>query len=671
MASRLILRALLKSVMLVVFAASIADAQQGGDSNPFLPPDEEDVGWPFVRGPNFDGRSPEVNLADSWPDEGPPVLWVRQLGQGYSGFVARGSRVYTQYQDLGGQYVVCLAADSGETVWRYRYDWPFEITGMYPGPRATPTLLDDHIYFAAPDGVIGCLDEHGALVWSENLKKKYDGQGTDFGFACSPTVVDGKVVVPVGGRGASLVALDARDGSLVWKSGDDPASYTPAMPIALAGEQQIVGYLENALVGVGLKTGEPQWRVDLSQGYDEHSAWPIYREGRLWISGPFQSGSRMLRLPAQSGESLETVWDSALMSNDVASSVLVDGFLYGFDLQDVQTKAHRPSRGSFRCLDFATGEVQWSNGDPKQRRDPSDESVIGHASVLAADGKLLLLNDTGDLILLRATPSRCEILARAPVLGGEIVWTAPALHRGCAYVRNHSQAVCVYVGEPNLLDEQLAVNATTVEAMQPAAYFDLAVLLGVEPEYAFDVPPWRWLRNWYWACLALLGVALTTALGSKLVVGTSHAASARARYVLLVIAFLLAVLGTTLISRWWGEFVFTWPLALFVVFQLAVDQLRIEKLRGGWFGPWRSRILLFGFLIACLAYFLMCRRLSLVTEWVFLSGFAAAIPLCVLSNWLYDRRKLNFAADGLLLVVAFTLYYWASVAVLAVKYEIP
>jgi outer membrane protein assembly factor BamB len=91
-------------------------------ANPFLPAGTPDAGWQFVRGPNFDGHSAEINLADSWPTDGPPILWVQELGQGYSGFVVSDDRVYTQYQTLAGQYVVCLDAESGETIWEYWYD---------------------------------------------------------------------------------------------------------------------------------------------------------------------------------------------------------------------------------------------------------------------------------------------------------------------------------------------------------------------------------------------------------------------------------------------------------------------------------------------------------------------------------------------------------------------
>ena len=136
-------------------AAAPTAATGNGRPNPFLADGAVDVGWPFLRGFNFDGHSAEIHLADAWPSTGPPVLWTRPLGQGYSAFTAADDRIFTQYQTLSGQYVVCLSAETGETVWEYRYDWPYEAGGVYPGPRATPTLDGRRIYFAGPSGLVG------------------------------------------------------------------------------------------------------------------------------------------------------------------------------------------------------------------------------------------------------------------------------------------------------------------------------------------------------------------------------------------------------------------------------------------------------------------------------------------------------------------------------------
>ena len=638
------------------------------------------AGWPFIRGPNYDGHSSETGLADSWPVEGPPVLWTRELGQGYSSFIAWDRRVATQIQTLAGQYVVCLDADTGDTIWQYRYEWPYEPAGLYPGPRATPTYADGFVYFSAPSGLIGCLTaSEGRLIWSVNVNKKFDGKGTGFGYSCSPTVVDGKVVLPVGGNDASMVALDTKDGSVVWKEGDDPASYTPAYPITFGDRRFVLGYLQNSFVSHDLKTGERVFRRNLSSGYDEHAAWPIYEEPKIWLSAPFQAGSQLLKLNDDPQQPLSTVWQSRLLSNDIFSSVLVDGALYGFDLREPQAKAHRPSRGQFRCLDFDTGEQLWVTGDPKTRRSSfelSEEEIrvpwIGHASVIVADGKLILMNDLGELILARVNREKYEQLGRVLVLGGELCWTQPSLHRKRLYIRNQSRAACLYLGEAQHLKAEVATATLSVADIPQSSYTDLtATILGVEPEYAFDLPSMQWLKSWFlFSSIAILGTSIAVAFVVRILFMGRLGASGT-RWVFWTAAFVLGSLGTTFLSRWRGDFVFTWPVAIFVAFQAATYQLRTKKLQSStesriWRRVW-PRLIGLAFLATCGAYFLICRRFSLVFEWVFLCGFLGAVPFALAGALLFRERRWSFLWEIAMTFAAFSAFFWSAVWVLLSK----
>ena len=588
-------------------------------------------GWPFVRGPRFDGHADDLNLADSWPSDGPPVLWTRELGQGYSAFIGSGNHVFTQAQSVTGQYVYCLNAITGETVWKHWYDWPYEAAGVYPGPRSTPTISGNRIYFTSPDGLLACLDRtDGSRVWSIELEDVYGIKGSGFGYSCSPTLIDGMLILPVGGENAGVVAFDADSGRELWTSTSDPASYTPAFPIELNKQPMVVCYMQNSVLVLHRTTGEVYARVGLSRGYDEHSAWPIYSEPYLWLAAPFKAGSRLLDL---STPAAKAVWASDLLSNDVCSSVCVDGHVYGFDIMDIQSKVHRPSRGIFRCTEFITGKSRWANGSGRPRRSSNKDEFktdIGQSGIIAADGKLIILNELGELVLLKQAPNQCTELARCALLTGELTWTAPCLHQRRLYVRNQSRAACVYLGEPDELQVTVRHRASDIA---DASYFNLAeFVLPVEPEYAFDVPHDRWLVQWLGAGLAILVVSWLLSAGIMRLMGGGSL-----HLMAVVISVILGAIGTTCIGQLSREFIFTWPVCLYAAFEYVVASganrpLDEPKQRFGFF---TRRLPLLLFLAVSVVYFLLCRRLSLVFEWAFLAGFPGAVPLL----WFAYRRR--------------------------------
>lgn len=625
-------------------------------------------GWPFLRGPQFDGHSGETNLGDQWPAAGPPVLWVRNLGQGYSAFVAMNDRVYTQAQNVTGQYLYCLEADTGATIWEYRYDWPYEAAGVYPGPRSTPTIFKDSVYFTSPDGLLGCVQaSNGNLKWSLDLLSTYGIEGCDFGYACSPTLIDDLVILPVGGAGAGVVAFDAMSGREIWKSTSEPASYTPAYPIALDDEPLVVAYMQNCVLILNREDGSVRYKQKLSQGYDEHSAWPIYQEPMLWLSGPFQAGSYCLDL-SQMGKMdgrVTEVWRTKLMSNDVCSSVLVDGHLFGFDIKDVQSKTHRPSRGVFRCLDFRTGNQTWSIGTGQPRRSGNADQYardLLQSGIIVADEKLIILNELGELILLQADPKQCSELARCQVLSGELTWTPPCLNNGRVFVRNQTQAVCVYLGDPDDLGGRLT---QTVSDLSQRIYYDLAeVVLAVEPEYAFDVPHDRWLVMWY---LVGLGILIASKLLAAVIAG-GHGFQSKTALLEVGLAIVAGALGTTVLGHLTGEFLFTWHVCLYAAFEFVAVCSFPPALTDRSASPIRKRLPLLLFLLVSFLFYSACRRLSLVFEWAFMIGFPGAVvvlwPAYRFKTLCPNRLGTKLAVTSL----AYTFFYGMTVAFLKSRY---
>ncbi len=664
--------------------------------------------WPQWRGPNHDAISVETGLAESWPEAGPPVLWTKEIGKGYSSFIAVGDRVWTQTQTLYEQAVVCLDAETGETVWSQKYGWPYDGGGLYPGPRATPTWHDGRIYYAAPEGTIGCLDARtGSSIWKTNPKKTYHGRGTDFGCAASPVVIDGRVIIPVGGLDASVVALDAENGAEVWKAGGAPASYASVLPITLNGRPRVVALGENSLAVMDRASGRLLWEDEFSQSYDEHSVAPLYREPFLMMAGPFRSGAKCYRLieieeePSEGKQNgigaagaikAKTAWETPKFSNDIASSVLVDGYVYGFDLKDMQSRFNRPSRGEFRCLDFETGKIVWSTDQ------------VGHANIIVADGKLILFNDKGEVILARVNPEQYEELTRTTVFQDEICWSAAALCRGHLFLRTQTRAACLYLGAEPLAPK---VATKTVTDIPQSRRFDLAWLLAGEREFPATTPEWSELREWW--CWCLVGMLLASACAAATCVivwwiagcrmGTparplldegrsiettesneltreertgksAHPTDESSRHSMLaarVVFWTTTMVWGASLNPWlWhrrGEYVFVWPLVLWGALQLtllavtwAESQPQPVRRRARWV----SRFAGLGLLAVSGLYFHLCRRLGLSIEWGFLTGFLPAFLVAALAaRGLLARGRLFLLTDLLCAAVSFTAYFWS------------
>jgi outer membrane protein assembly factor BamB len=615
--------------------------------------------WPHLRGPRYDGIALATGLVAAWSESGPPVLWTTPLGQGFSGFVVVGGKAYTQCQELSGQYLVCLDVNNGAEHWRLRYDAAWQSTGAYPGPYASPTCSDGHVFFASPSGVVGCADADGRLLWSRNLIRDLRGRGAGFGFACTPLVEGGLAMFPVGGPGAGLVALKIEDGSIAWQDGDDQASYCPAYAITWQGRRLVVGFLRNVLVVHDVATGQLLARHVLSSEYDEHSAWPLYREPDLLVASPFKRGAQMMRLlPSDGGIELKTVWMSKELSNDVLSSVLYEGHVYGFDLAELQARLHRSSRGVFRCLDAATGKVKWST------------DAVEHASLLVADGKLILWTDTGTLILARADAAEYQELARHAILpDGGMCWTPPTLHGDRLLLRNQERAVCVLLGDAARLSGEQRSQLTTAADLPSGWTWKWTWLVGREPEFPNDAPSWPEFAFWFGVTLMLvaLAVIVVAAVGAVAWVWGWPGARSGGWAIFWSACFVLGLIATPLLGHALDRFVWTWPLCLFVGYQSVIETIVAESShpRQAW-ARWRSRGVVLAFLALCWLYYAACQQLGLPLLWGFLIGFLPAWPVSALAA---RPRQFRGAAvvRAIGLLLAYTVCFWSAAAWIAWK----
>ena len=66
----------------------------------------------------------------------------------------------------------------------------------------------------------------GRSGWTVNVLQKFGGSNIRWGLSESPLVLQDRILLNPGGRGASIVAVKKTDGSEIWRSGNDAAGYS-------------------------------------------------------------------------------------------------------------------------------------------------------------------------------------------------------------------------------------------------------------------------------------------------------------------------------------------------------------------------------------------------------------------------------------------------------------
>ena len=399
--------------------AAIPFVTASGRANPPAGPVRAD--WPNFLGPARNGVSAETDLLKSWPEEGPPVVWERDIGEGYGAPVVAEGRLINFHRTGDEEVVECVdALDGAKTHWQYGYPTQYvDQYGYNGGPRSSPAIAEKRVYTYGAEGVLTCLDfETGKLVWQRPVNREFNVPQGFFGAGSAPVVDRGLVLLNVGGPdGAGVVAFDAVTGETAWKASNDQASYSTPIVAEVHGERLAIFHTADGLLVLEAKTGNERFRYPFrSELYESAiAATPVLVDDIVFLSGAYHIGAVTLKLEPGG---LKEIWrDEFAMQNHWATSIYHEGYLYGMD--------GRHERGSnLRCIEFGTGKVVWTA-----------QKGLGRASFIMAEGHLIAVGERGDIALIEATPEGYREKSRARVLYYP-VWTPPILAQGRLYVRN-------------------------------------------------------------------------------------------------------------------------------------------------------------------------------------------------------------------------------------------
>jgi len=357
--------------------------------------------WPQFRGVGALGRGTEKGAVLNWSDTS-NVVWKTALpGPGASSPIVIGNRIFltcftgfaTSSREPGEmsalkRHLLALNLVDGKIVWDTAVpaEQPEQdrIRENHGYASSTPAADAERIYtFYGKSGAFA-FDHSGKQLWQTKVGDKLNGWGS----ATSPVLYKDFVLVNASIESESLVALDKKTGSEVWRaSGVKDSWHAPALVTAPDGGNEVVVAMIRKVRAFNADKGEPLWSADTGINWYMCPT-PVVENGVVHvIGGRTPNGALAIRAGGRGDVSTShVVWKTGKGSN-VPSPLLHDGHLYF---------AHE-NLSILYCLNAKTGEVVY-----EERLEPSPGQI--YASPVLADGKIYYTSRGGRTIVIAASP---------------------------------------------------------------------------------------------------------------------------------------------------------------------------------------------------------------------------------------------------------------------------
>jgi len=413
--------------------------------------------WPSFRGPGASGISDGQNLPDRWdPKTGQNVLWRTPIpGLAHSSPVVWGDRIFvttavstdpkatfkpglygdgdaSKDQSVHRWILYSIDKKTGKIIWEQlaHEGAPIEKRHIKSTYANSTPATDGRIVVSwfGSEGVYA-YDFKGRLLWKVDIGKidlgAYDIPTYEWGPASSPIIWNNLVILQVDTQADSfLLALDAATGKTVWKTDREeiPSWGTPTIANTSTGPV-LVTNASNYIRGYDPKTGKELWRLGGSSKITAPT--PIFAEdlivvvsGRgperpIFVVRPTAHGD--LTLPSGQKSSDAVVWSMTGRGSYMPSPLAYNGTLYILN-----------NNGLFDAYNLKTGAEVY-------RQRLANVGSGFSASPIAADGKIYLSSEDGDILVITAGEKFNQIATNSM---GELLMATPALSEGVMYVRS-------------------------------------------------------------------------------------------------------------------------------------------------------------------------------------------------------------------------------------------
>lgn len=454
MAARL---GLLVPLSLAVSSVVHAPAVAGSAEEP-APPDigtrQSGHDWPGFLGPHHNAKSQETGLHWAWSESPPPIKWTTSLGTGYAPPSVSRGRLFHFDRFKDQNRLTCRNSETGHELWTYQYSTAYEdLLGYNNGPRCTPVVDGPRVYIFGQEGELHCVRvEDGERIWRIDTAEQFHVVQNFFGVGSTPIVLGDLLIVQVGGSPEGgppdvysgyvqpnhhgIVAFDKFTGEVRYSLADELASYSSPVAATIDGRSWCFVFARGGLVGFNPETGSQDfhypWRARALESVN--AANPVVVGNKVLVSECYGPGSSLLTVRP---DGYEIVWKDSdrsrqkILQTHWCTPVYHDGYVYA--------SSGRHSGGAeLRCVEWETGEVVWSR--PGMRR----------ASLLYADGHLVVLSEDGTVRVIRPNPEKFDLVAEVQLtdaadrpLVRPPAWAPPVLAHGLLYIRGDDRLVCL------------------------------------------------------------------------------------------------------------------------------------------------------------------------------------------------------------------------------------
>ena len=398
--------------------------------------------WPQWGGPKRDIVWREEGIVDKFSTDGLlPRVWSVPVAEGYSGPAVANGRVFLTDRLVDGEFerLMCFDAETGKPLWKHQYFTRYTVS--YPaGPRATPVVDGDRVYFIGTQGDMFCMKvDDGTILWQKNFPKDFGTELPIWGMAASPLVDGDKLITLVGGKEDGLViCFDKITGKEIWRALNAmDAGYCPPVIYEFGGRRQLIIWYPTAIASLDPETGKVLWEIPWAIKAGLCIPMPRKIDDRLFVTS-FYEGPRMLEVGADSAEVLwkgngvneeQTDKLHSIMSTPVVTETSIFGVC---------------SYGQLRGLKTSTGERVWETLDATGR------GRWWNAFIIPQGDRYFLHNEQGDLIIANLSDAGYKEISRAklieptrPVQRRMTIWSHPAFAMKSVFARNDKELIRV------------------------------------------------------------------------------------------------------------------------------------------------------------------------------------------------------------------------------------